>query len=251
MNVSLVQAAAALTANSRWEEMVAENLSSSSIPGFRKNNLSFSGVQAGLMAPTGPGQAGSGDKYIMPKLESRMSFEAGLARYTGEKTDMSIDGPGFFEIQMPNGKAAYTRSGSFQINSQGQLVTSSGRLVMGDSGPIQLDSNNPKVMAVAPTGEVSQGNDVKGKVKLVDFNDAGRLTAISGGLFMANDPKLQVTEAPSSTLRQFYVEGSNTTPAKEMINLISAMRTYEANQRVIQINDERMGRAISELGNPV
>ena len=140
MNISLYQAAAAMNANARWQEVISENLASSSIPGFKRQNLSFDAIQAGLM-PQGAGAQKL--NFLLPRGQTSTSFTPGELKYTGAKTDVAIEGAGFFEVQQPNGASAYTRDGEFQINAQGQLTTKQGQLVLGDSGPIQLDRNNP------------------------------------------------------------------------------------------------------------
>ena len=91
--------------------------------------------------------------------------------------------------------------------------------------------------------------DNKGKIKVVDFSDPHLLTTLSGSYFVEN-PNLLANESPVAALRQGFLEGANTLPVMEMGSLLTAMRTYEANQRIIQLQDERMARAISELGNP-
>jgi flagellar basal-body rod protein FlgG len=73
------------------------------------------------------------------------------------------------------------------------------------------------------------------------------LTPISGGMFVARDPNVQSLTNTSPNLRQFYVEQANTTAVSEMANMITVMRASEANQRVIQMEDDRMGKAITEL----
>ena len=82
------------------------------------------------------------------------------------------------------------------------------------------------------------------------FGEPQRLTPITGGLFMANAPGLLPETVREPAVRQGFLEGANTSPVAEMANLITAMRGFEANQKIVQLNDERMGRAISELGNP-
>ena len=247
MNVSLYQAAAAMTADARWQEAISGNLASASIPGFKKQDLSFDAVQAGMMS-----QATIDPRmhYILPRATSVTSFAQGELRATGVNTDVAIEGKGFFEVQLPNGATAYTRDGEFQMNSLGQLITKQGSLVLGESGPIQLDHNNPSPLSISATGEVSQGADVKGKLKVVDFTQPNLLTQISGGNFLANHPNLQPVEVSQPSLRQGFLEAANTSPVTEMASLISVMRAFEANQRIVQLQDERMGRAISELGNP-
>jgi len=236
-----------MNANARWQEAIAGNLASSSIPGFKRQDFSFDAVQAGVMS-----QATADPRlhYALPHATMATSFAQGELRATGVDKDVAIEGRGFFETQLPNGATAYTRDGEFQINSTGQLITKQGYLVLGESGPIQLDRNNPGPLSISATGEVSQGTAIKGKLKLVDLDQPNLLTQISGGYFMANHPNLHAAAAGESSLRQGFLEGANTSPVLEMANLISVMRAFEANQRIVHMQDERMGRAISELGNP-
>jgi flagellar basal-body rod protein FlgF len=249
VNVSLYQAASALNANARWQEVISENMASAAIPGFKKQEISFEAVRAGMLSPNK--SAATAQPVALPATRTHLNFSAGEVRRTDVNTDLAIEGSGFFEVQLSNGTTGYTRDGEFKVNSQGELVTKQGHLVMGQGGPIQLDRNNSTATHVAADGTVSQGSEVRGKLNLVSFNDPNLLTPISGGFFVAKDPALQPVDDTKTNVRQGFLEGSNTSAVTEMANMISVMRAYEANQRVIQMQDERMGRAISELGNPV
>ena len=246
MNVSLYQAAAALNANSRWQELISENLAAASVPGYKKQELSFSAVEAGLK--TGPGNGPQ--RFALPRSAAGTNFQAGELRFTGVKSDVALEGPGFLAVQLPDGATAYTRDGEMHISPTGQLITKQGLAVLGEGGPIQLDPNNPGPVSISAGGDVSQGSDVKGKLRAVEFAQLHLLTPIGRGQFLANNPGLTPTDSAATTFHQGYLEAANTTPALEMANLISAMRLYEANQRVIQSQDDRMGKAISELTNP-
>jgi flagellar basal-body rod protein FlgF len=249
MNVSLYHAASALNANDRWQELIAEKLASSSIPGFRKQDISFAAVQAGYLAP-GELSGSHAPQSTLPAGRVATSFRPGELRYTGLVTDLALEGPGFFEVQLPNGTIGYTRDGEFHISAQGQLVTKQGHPVLSDGGPIQIDMDNPAPISIAPGGEVSQGSDVKGRIRVTEFEDEQRLTQISGGLFLAQDPAADGRPALNSTVRQGWLESANTTAVAEMANLITAMRAFEANQKVIQVQDDRMTKTIHEMGNP-
>lgn len=246
MNVGLYQAAAALGANARWQEQIAGNLSAATIPGYKKQDVSFAAVQAGLL----PAATQGTPQFALPQLTSAINFEQAELRATGVKTDVALEGRGFLEVQLPDGTPAYTRDGELHIDAYGQLVTKQGHPVMGTSGPISLDLNNYTEVSISSTGEVSQGADVKGQLRVVDFNDPGLLTPISRGNFLATHPQLQERPAPNTTLRQGFLEAANTSTVTEMAQMISAMRSFEANQRVIQTHDERLGRLVNELGNP-
>jgi len=242
MNVSLYQAAAALNANSQWQDIISDNLASSGVPGFRKQSLSLAAVQAGL-SPS------ASAVFTLPKASSSVSFQPGEMQYTGDEKDVGIEGKSFFQIQLPNGNKAVTRDGEFQVNAHGQLVTKEGYAVMGEQGPIQLDPSISAPISISVDGNVSQGADVVGKLKLTDYDNPQLLTQISGSYFLANNPKLH-SHPGTGSLRDGYLEGSNTSVVGEMANMMTAMRTFEANQHVIQIQDDRLGKVISDLGNP-
>ncbi len=246
MNVSLYQAAAAMNANTRWQEVIAENLAASSIPGARKQEVSFSAVQAGLT----PGlTAQSNGNYVMPAATTSMNFQPGLLKPTGVSTDVAIEGPGFLEVQLPDGTHAYTRDGELHLNAQAQLVTKQGYRVIGEGGPLQMDPSNTAAMTISPTGELTQSGEVKGTIRLVDFSQPNLLRGIGDGYFVT-DSSQKASAASGARLRQGYLEGANISPTQEMASLLTAMRMFEANQKVMTMQDDRMGRAISDLGNP-
>ena len=213
-----------MNASARWQEVISENLASSQIPGFKKQDLSFSAVQA-RTAGTSPSSA---RRFAMPLAVATTNLQAGELRSTGVATDLALEGPGVFEVQMPGGGRGYTRDGGFRVSAQGELVTKQGLPVIGDTGPLQLDTSNPGPISVAPTGEVSQGAALKGRLKLSEFSDPAALVSV----------------------RQGFVEDANTSSVTEMVNLISAMRLFQANQKTIQSEDDRVGRLISDVGNP-
>jgi flagellar basal-body rod protein FlgF len=247
MNVSLYQAASALNAMDRWQETIAENLASSSVPGFKKQDFSFAAVQAGLHPV--PGGPGASRAVLISGGQASTNFQPGDFRITGVKTDLAIDGKSFFEVQLPSGATAYTRDGEFHIDAQGQVVTKEGYRVLGDSGTIALDLNNYTEPSVSLSGEISQGIDIKGRIRLVEFDNPKLLTRLSGGYFAADHPDANPSPSTASTVRQGALESANTSVVMEMANLMTAMRTFEANQRMAQIHDDRVAKAINDLGN--
>jgi flagellar basal body rod protein FlgG len=247
VNVSLYQAAAAMNAQNRWQEVIAGNIASSSVPGYKKQDVSFSAFDAGMM-PSGP--AGRPQAYSLPRVSSQIDFSQGEIRYTGRDTDVAVEGAGFFEVQLPNGKSSYTRDGQFHLNGQGQLVSKDGFAVMGQGGPITIDRSIQGPIRISGTGEISKGSTTIGRLKVVGFADPSTLASVGGGQFLPTDPSVQPQDVPNPTVRQGYIEGSNTSTVSEMTGLISSMRAFEANQKVIQTQDERMGKVISDLGSP-
>lgn len=230
----MYQAAAALHANTQWQEAIADNLASSSIPGFKKQELSFGAVESGLKTGT-------------VQSAVKTNFSAGELKYSGVNTDVALEGKGFLQVQLPDGTMGYTRDGELHLSATGQLITKQGYAVMGESGPIQFDLNNPASITISSTGEVSQGTDLKGKLQAVEFENPGLLTPIGHGCFLANNTHVKSSPSIATTYHQGYLETANTSTTMEMAHLITSMRSYEANQRVIQTQDDRLGKTITEL----
>jgi flagellar basal-body rod protein FlgG len=247
VNVSLFQAAAALDANSRWQEVIADNLASSSQPGYKQQQLSQAAMQAGLLPASGA--RNSAQHFSVPQTSVTTNFSSGELKYTGNNSDAAIEGTGFFEAKLPNGMTALTRDGEFQVNAKGQLVTKESFPVMGVDGPIQLSPDHSGTLSITSAGLVNQGSEMRGKLKMTDVANPQLLTKISGAYFVAQNPKAGL-QPSKSILREGYLEGSNSSTLSEMASMMTASRGFEANQKVIQIQDDRMNRTITELGNP-
>ena len=124
---------------------------------------------------------------------------------------------------------------------------------MGDGGPLQFNPNNSAPINVSAAGEVSQANLSGGdgsKGKSADHRIQKSATAhmAAGGNFIATDPAAQPSAASDSKVRQGFVEAANTSPTTEMSGLITAMRMFETNQKVMQMQSDRMSRVITDLG---
>ncbi len=248
MEVSLYQAAAAMSATAQWQDLIAENLSSSSVPGSRKQEVSFSDVQAGLI----PGQAGNpGSTYSLTTAKQVTNFQHGELRAPGNPMDFALEGPGFFALKTPTGQTGYTRNGEFQLNASGQLVDKQGDQVLGDGGPLQLQPDNPGTLTVSAAGDVAQGDSVIGKLKTYEFKHPDQLTMTGSGIFTASGPGAGLNPASTTKVRQGYLEAANASPTTQMASLITAMRLFEANQKVLQMQGDRMSKVISNLGGTV
>lgn len=247
MNVSLYQAAAALDGNVRWQQMIAENLASSSTPGFKKKEIAFSSVEAGVLGR--PADPFNVNRSILPSPNFSTDFTRGQLRRTGGKTDAAIEGPGFFAVRLDNGQTAYTRDGEFRVSLDGQMLTKDNLEMLGEAGPLQLDPARVESLSITDRGDVIQGEAAVGKLQIVEFTaeQQKNLRSIGGGYFVNDDPNVNPAAAQNTRVVHGFLENSNTMPTTEMSELLLALRHFEANQRVIQMQDERMGRAIQEL----
>lgn len=122
-------------------------------------------------------------------------------RVAAPQASVQVEGPGFFVLQLPDGTLAYTRDGDFYQGALGTLVTRQGWPVLGESGVIELDPANPAPAAISPTGEVSQGAEVRGVLRLVEFNRPDLLATTGLGHCFAVHPDLRVREALGTWLR--------------------------------------------------
>jgi flagellar basal-body rod protein FlgG len=179
-------------------------------------------------------------------------FSQGSLQATDNVSDVAINGEGFFRIQMYDGSYAYTRDGSFKIDSDGRLVTSNGYWVLPDV--VLPEGYLPQTFNVSQTGAVSvelAGSNeplAVGQIELYRFPNPVGLTAVGENLF-------KVTEASGAAIAgQPGYEGMGTTVGKmlemsnvsvvrEMVDLIVAQRAYEFNSRTIQTSDSMLATA--------
>ncbi|HAV61807.1 MAG TPA: hypothetical protein DCY13_05530 [Verrucomicrobiales bacterium] len=243
MNVSLYQAAAAMNATARWQDVISSNLAASSIPGFKKDEISFAAIEAGMMPVEGAQGRG---RFQMPMASGTVNFQQGEMQITGVNTDLAISGPGFFEVQLPDGRLAYTRDGQFNINNQGQLATKDGGLVMGENGPFVVDLNNPAELEFSTSGEASQGVDRKGRLRVVNFDQPQQLLRL-GNYFLPENGETRPEPVANVSIQPRSLERSNTSPMIEMTHLLTAMRLFESNNKLMQMQDQHMERLVRDL----
>lgn len=249
MNIGLYQGAASLAALERWQEMVSQNIGASSVPGFKKNEMSFEAVLGGVKRTGAEGGFGKEVSSAMPRQSVRISMEPGELRSTGNELDFAIQGGGFFQVQKPDGQTGYTRDGEFRLSPDRTIVTKQGFPVMGDGGPITLRPGGGRI-TINPEGTIVQGETQVGKIAVHEFADPSKLRRIGDGLLAPADASVQSTTVEKPTVLGGALEGSNVSPLREMVNLITVSRAYEANQRLVVANDEATGKAIQTLGNP-
>lgn len=172
------------------------------------------------------------------------NFEQGPISVSGNPLDLALQGPGFFSIETPEGER-YTRSGEFTLDSEGYITTKEGYKVQGQNGPILVDGKN---IVINEDGQVfSDGNEID-TLKLVDFNDYKLLKKEGEALYLdASDDAGNMKEAEGLIL-QGSVEASNVNSVKMMVEMITMLRSYEANQKVIKTFDELLSKSVNEIG---
>ena len=253
MNISIQQAASALQAYEQWHETIASNMSAASVPGFKRSTFS---LKADETAATDPADTSTDDatlkNYLIPKGEVHLDHSPGLIKHTGQPTDIAIGEQGYFELVLEDDSTAYTRDGEFRVNEQGELVNKQGYKVMGTGGPIQFNEETGTNFHIAPDGSISEnGVNTGEKLLAVEIVDMSKLVHSGDGNFVLSDETAETKEVDTPNFQQRYVEQSNVSAIHEMTRMIHVMRSFEANHHVIQQHDQRLGKVINELGQPI
>ena len=252
MNVSLYQAAAALEGSMLRQEVIAENLSAATIPGFKRNRVGFNSVNAEMFNKALDQANKSELRFMLPRITGYIDFQQGTLMPTGDNKNVSIDGPGFFGVNGPNG-TVYTRDGSFHVSKDGTLVTKEGYPLRpaGGAANIVIDPNDPNPINIDRDGNISQGGTPLGQLELVKFSpdDLKNMKRINASYYRSEGLTPLPISSEETRVAQGFLEGSNTTPTHEMGELMTTLRHFEANQKIMKIQDETMGKMIQQLGN--
>jgi flagellar basal-body rod protein FlgG len=230
----------------------ANNLANVNTTGFKRSHIGFADLiydvqkapgassLQGQTAPIGL-QIGNGTRAT----GTSNLFSQGVITETRAKSDIAIEGEGFFKVILPNGDFRYTRDGSLKFNNLGQLSTADGFLV---DPQIQLPQDALDY-SISPTGEVSYlqngALNTIGQMQLVRFTNSAGLQNMGGNLYAlteASGPEIQglPMQLGFGSLRQGYLEGSNVEVVSELVSLITAQRAYEINSRAIRAGDEML-----------
>ncbi|MEM8800096.1 MAG: flagellar basal-body rod protein FlgG [Pseudomonadota bacterium] len=258
---ALSTAATGMLAQQLNVEVISNNIANMNTTGYKRQRAEFQDLlyqniervgsassDAGTLVPSGI-QIGVG---VKAGGVYRVSEQGSLTE-TSNPYDIAVNGRGFFRINLPDGTQAYTRSGSFQLSEQGQLVTPQGFEVSpGIAIPQEATSvtiNEIGQVEVTLAGQIEFQN--VGQIELVNFANEAGLQAIGDNLLLATpasgDEVVGIPGAPGlGTLRQGFIEASNVNPVTEITSLITAQRAYEMNSRVISAVDEMMN-ATSQL----
>jgi flagellar basal-body rod protein FlgG len=238
-------------------DTIAHNLANINTSGFKQRKTQFQDLlyqnernagtsnTASTEIPVGL-QIGLGTKPIA----TQMIFTQGDYSVTKNPLDMVIEGQGFFQIIQPNGQIAYTRSGNFQRNREGSLVTPDGDLldpqitIPPDQIGITIGSDG--TVSVIQAGQAEP--QTVGQIEIAMFQNPAGLQSIGKNLFLPTQASGDaITGTPGEeglgTLLSGYIEQSNVSVVEEMVNMIISQRAYEANSKVIRTADEMFSQA--------
>ena len=232
----LYAAATGMEAAANAHEVTSRNLAHASVPGFRKALMSFEALRN--PRATSAEEDLSGVHVNTPAID----FAAGPMNRTGAPLDMALDGDGFFVVNGPDGPL-YTRSGTFQLDADGQLVTPDGLPVKSASGTLTIPLNTPvSKIVIGADGTVRAGKEELGQLDIRRFDDPQSLEVVGATLFQA--PPDLIAEPSTARVVQGVREMSNVSPVNELVNLIAAQRHYEMSQKAATSMDRAAQKRI-------
>lgn len=236
-------------------DVISNNIANMTTAGFKRQRLEFQDLlyqdlrrpgatssDAGTTVPSGI-QLGLG---VRPVATIRQ-HQQGPITLTENTLDLAVNGDGFFQIELPNGETAYTRSGAFSLNGDGTIVTQQGYTVLPEvTIPVDattIDINESGEVLVKTPGQLAMQN--VGQIELAIFPNPGGLDSIGDTMFQETDASGAVTTGVAGTenigkIQQSAIEQSNVNVVEEITRLISAQRAYEMNSNVISTTDEML-----------
>lgn len=251
-----------LDAQQRDISVISNNLANASTVGFKKDRAIFEDLlYQNINQPGGQStqdtelpsglMIGAGTKVVA----TQKNFGQGNMQTTDNSLDIMVNGPGFFEILMPDGTISYTRNGQFTLNDEGDLVTP------GAGHPLQPAINIPEdaqSVTIGKDGEVSvklageAQNQVVGQINLAMFINPAGLEPRGENLYVetaaSGQPQVNVPGLDGTgSLVQGALETSNVNVTEELVNLIESQRVYEMNSKVISSVDQMLGFATQQL----
>ncbi|MGV3635721.1 MAG: flagellar basal-body rod protein FlgF [Pseudorhodoplanes sp.] len=224
-------------------DVVSNNIANINTTGFKGGTAVF---EEYMMPGASHGDFHRSDRkmsYVHDR-STWLDLAQGPTKPTGNPLDVAVSGKSFLVVQTPGGER-YTRNGAFQINAQGQLVTSDGHAVLSEAGPIQFQAND-KEITIGRDGTISVPQGVRGKLRLVEFANAQRLQKDGSSTFKTPED-MQPTATQFPHVVQGAIEQSNVKAVVEMTRMIEVTRHYSQIAGMLQQHGDTRRSAIERL----
>jgi flagellar basal-body rod protein FlgG len=236
-------AASGMLADQLRQDVIANNLANATTPGFKGDRAmgrAFPAMlldQIGAGSPTQVGALGLGTRIDGVVTDASQ----GAMRNTGNDFDLAIGGDGWFSVQTGQG-VRYTRDGAFALDGQNRLVTATGDPVLGTNGQAVTIPAGVKA-TIDAQGTVVAGGRTVATLQVATL-DPATLRKQGNDLYLGS----VTTNGTRGLVHQGYLEQSNVSSVREMVDLITTMRSFEASQKASQALDQTLGKAVNEIG---
>lgn len=235
-------AASGMLAQQVRHDVIANNLANADTTGYKADETVFrTALESAIWRHHDPYRGAEAPRVgVLPfgteVDEIHTDLRPGAITLTGRSLDVAIDGDGFFVVNTPQGER-YTRDGAFRQSADGTLVTADGMPVLGSRGVIR-SAGVP--VTIAPNGDVLANGQVLDRLRIVQVQNAVKEGA---NRFIGNAQPLQ-----QFSLQVGALERSNVSVVQAMVDMITAMRAYEASHRAVLAHDETLQRAVNDVG---
>jgi flagellar basal-body rod protein FlgF len=245
MDPLTITAAAGMRSRLESLDLLANNLSNTSAPGFKADREQFSLYLAEETAEAQDDGTGVAQSFS-PVIESHWTDTAqGDLRSTGNSGDLALSGKGYFQVNGEDGPL-FTRDGRFTITKDGKLLTENGyEFSSTDGKPIQVDPSLP--VTVDPDGTVRQQGLEVGRLKMVDWPAEAASQKQGSGTFQLDSKSLQGLLDSNAQVRQGYQEQSNLSPAEASVRLIETLRQFEGLNKAAQIGEDMSRHSVEDV----
>lgn len=281
----LYTAASGMISQQRRHDTVTNNISNINTPGYKQTNAVTRSFPEMMLSLTGAGSENftkigklttgvfaeeslsvhlqgdltqtnnSSDFALISDIEmDGLSFDAS-GKSVGQDGEVTFQPQAFFTVQDQNGEIRYTRGGKFTLTEEGFLMSSDGSNVLGTDGqPIQMPAGvglSSLILTKDQRFIDANGQDIGVQLLISRIDNPNLLEREGNGSFrFATEDGAAVAIAPGDRVevRQGYVERSNVDAAQAAVDLMSALRAYEANQKVIQFYDQSLSKAVNDVG---
>lgn len=238
------------------QKTITNNIANANTIGFKGDNLSIKKFDDVLIQNYDKMVGGKNVRNVIGSLslgskvdETNTDYTPGMIQDTGKTTDFALEDRGFFVVRYTDGvtqRDLYTRDGHFHVNGEGYLVNDSGAYVLAQN---KATNNLDRIyvgrgeITCDPSGNLDISGNNAYRLAIVDFNNYAALEKVGNNCYTAPG-----AVAANTTVRQNSLEKSNVNVINEMVNMITVMRTFETNQKVVQSIDETLGKAVNEIG---
>ena len=234
-------------------DVLTNNLANADTTGYKKEGATTAAFDEVLAVKIKDGSEayinrGIGHMSMGAKIgETYTDYSQGSFRITDNPYDIALDGDGFFSISFTNKQGVtstkYTRDGGFTITKDGYLVTKDGDYVLGENGRIQLSTTAGSTV-FDRNGDIYQDDRLVASLKISDFEDTNYLTHYGETMWDAMEGAVE-KEPENTEIFQGFLEMSNASVVKEMVNMITISRQYESNQKMLTTFDETLEKTMT------
>ncbi|XEC95344.1 flagellar hook-basal body protein [Paenibacillus tarimensis] len=282
----LYTAAAGMLTQQRRHDTVTNNISNMNTPGFKQINavsrsfpdmlISLTGLEPERTKRLGAVNTGvfaeeslsihiqgdltetgrMSDFALMSDLEvPGMAFDAS-GKYVAPNGEVTFQPQAFFTVQDRDGQTKYTRDGNFMLDREGYLVTGDGSLLTGrNNAPIQFGPDiSIDQLSMTEDGRFINrlnGMDTGVQLLITRVENPNQLIREGNSKFrLAGDENTVRPVEPGERfeVKQGFLERSNVDSTQAMVDIMAALRAYEANQKIVQYYDRSLEKVVNEVG---